>query len=167
MIQRIQSLFLVVATLLIVLLTVLPTGVIYTSADANGISMMYSYNAFVIKEAIPDGKVVLSCAYIGILLITSALLSFVTIFLYKNRLKQIRWATAAMYLYIITIVLMTFIFPELIFKKVLGGNRKPDLIYNHQWLLIALMIGTALLLFFAKKFIIKDEKRVREADRLR
>ncbi|MDR1346177.1 MAG: DUF4293 domain-containing protein [Bacteroidales bacterium] len=167
MIQRIQSLFLAVSTLLIILLLVLPIGVIYTAADVNGISMMYNYNAFVIKEAIPDGKVVLSCAYIGILLIMSALLSFATIFLYKNRFKQIRWTTAAMYLYIITIVMMTFIFPELIFKKALGASNKPDLIYNHQWLLIILIMSTALLLFFAKKFIIKDEKKVREADRLR
>ncbi|MDR1113313.1 MAG: DUF4293 domain-containing protein, partial [Bacteroidales bacterium] len=61
----------------------------------------------------------------------------------------------------------TFVFPELIFKKALGGSNKPDLIYNHQWLLIILIMSTALLLFFAKKFIIKDEKKVREADRLR
>jgi membrane-bound acyltransferase YfiQ involved in biofilm formation len=86
--------------------------------------------------------------------------------MYKNRLKQIRWTTAAMYVYIITIVLMTFIFPEWIFKQALGGG-KPQLVYDHQWLLIALMLGTALLLFFAKRFIIQDEKKVRKANRLR
>ena len=158
MIQRIQTLFLAAATILIVVLVLLPIGKIYTN-DA-----MYYYSAFTIKDV--EGKMVLSSAYIGILLIVSALISFIAIFMYKNRIRQIRWTTAAMYVYIITIVLMTFIFPEWVLKKALGGG-KPQLEYANQWLLIALMLGTALLLFFAKRFIIKDEKKVREADRLR
>jgi hypothetical protein len=158
MIQRIQTLFLVAATILIVVLLLLPIGIIYTN-DA-----MYYYSTFTIKDV--SGKMVLSSAYIGISLIVCALISIIAIFMYKNRLKQIRWTTAAMYVYIITIVLMTFIFPEWIFSKALGGG-KPQLEYSNQWLLITLMLGTALLLFFAKRFIIKDEQKVRKADRLR
>jgi len=158
MIQRIQTLFLTVATILIVVLMLLPIGRFFTD-DA-----MYYYTSFTVKDV--ANQMVLSSAYIGILLIASAVITLVAIFMYKNRIKQIKYTTAAMYVYIITIVLMTFIFPEWIAKQALGGT-KPQLDYDNPYLLIALMLGTALLLFCAKQFIINDEKKVREADRLR
>jgi hypothetical protein len=162
MIQRIQTLLLAASVLIMGILLFMPIGTIYTALGADNVSLSYRYMPFFVREAIPEGQIVFSCAYVGILILISALLSLYTIFLYKDRMKQIRWTTIAMYVYIITLVLMIYFFPDFIFKKKFGAGT--TFAYN-KWIMASLI--PALLLFIAKKFIIRDEKRVQAADRLR
>ena len=77
MIQRIQTLYLLLATALMSLTLFLPLATITSGAEE------------VIVKAFSAGESSLPL-YLGLLLSATTLLPFVTIFLFKNRLAQIR-----------------------------------------------------------------------------
>lgn len=159
MIQRIQSVYLLIAAIATVILLFMPLGYIYTNDYA------FIYNAFVIKDVTPDASVLSSTIYIGILLIVCTALSVIAIFSYKNRPRQIKIVYADMIIFLFTILLMLYIYPDIVIPKMGIFQRGFDFQFN-PWILIPL-VPAAVCLFLANKAIKKDENMVKAADRLR
>lgn len=158
MIQRIQSILLFLASITALLLLFLPIGNIYTDqAD-------YVFNAFFVKENIPDGATKLYTFYIAIMLIVSAFLSFYTIFQYTNRKRQLKLNTYNLTLFLIIIVFMLYLCPDFIFIQQ-GIRTKADAFEFNYWIMTSIL--PAFLIYLSTRAIRRDEKKVRAADRLR
>ena len=157
MIQRVQSLFLLVAAAVAIAVLFIPIGNII---DATGFSL-YQYDAFSLKK---EGVGVISTLYIAILWGVSAILSLVTIFMFKNRQLQVRLNGVNMLVMLAALVAMLYIYPNFIFEKRQFVTNASVLEFNH---LILISLVPAVSLYLANMFIKKDEKKVRAADRLR
>ena len=120
----------------------------------------FSLYAFSLKGA--DGEVLHSAVYLGILLILSAVLPLVTIFLYRRRMLQIRLCVVEM-VFLVGSALMEGIYYYLGCRVVSDlalsahGPRAP----------IALPVVALLLTWLAVRAIFRDELLVRSADRIR
>ena len=160
MIQRVQSIFLLVAAVSAIVLMCIPIGQFTTTEFG------YEYTAFVVRDVTPDAGVRMSTAYIGVALAISALFSLIAIFLYKNRNSQIKMIYANMVIFLLSIVLMLFVYPDYFFVKLGLIESSKDITYNQFWIL-PLMIIAAGMLYLANRFIKNDEKKVKATDRLR
>ena len=100
-----------------------------------------------------------------LLLIVSALLCIAIIFLYKNRVRQMRWVALAFLLCVLYIFLVFFWATEAYTKHIAYlFSAAPEVSYSvGTWTPIV----AAVLLFLAQRAIRKDEMKVRAADRLR
>ncbi len=158
MIQRKQSLFLLASAIVTLILLFIPIATLTTEIA------IFDYSAFTVKRIVSLEKTAtLSTVYVALSLIISAICSVVAIFTYKNRKKQQRVVSVNMLLILITIFVMTYVYPEMVFTKhvdLQGAEMK----YN-VW--IFLIFIPAISLFLAKKAIAKDEALVNSSDRLR
>jgi hypothetical protein len=159
MIQRIQSIYLFVAAVAAVVLMCIPIGWFETTEYG------YVYTAFVVKDVTPDAGILMSTAYMGILLAISAIFSLISIFLYKNRNQQTRMIYANMFIFLLSIGLMLVIYPDYVFVKSGLIESSKDIDYNF-WIILCMVI-TAGMLYLANRAIKSDEKKVRATDRLR
>ncbi len=157
MIQRIQSVFLFLAAACYVWACFLPIATL-TTPDS-----YYLYNAWSVKENIPDGAVVCSVMYVGLFQIAMAVFTFAIIFCYKNRMLQSKLCTAALFCGLLLLALMLFVCPDMIFARMprFSGVKAVYSLYT----LISML--PVLWVYLANKFILRDEKKVRDADRLR
>ena len=153
MIQRIQSVFLLVAAIVTIILLFIPIGDIYT-AEAQ-----YSFNVH-----LPYGKVVMSTIYIALILILSACISLYSILKYKDRMRQTRIVSINMLIFLIAIMLMIWVYPDFLFQRK-GLMHEGDLFRFNYWIMIFVLPPVCM--FLANRFIRKDEQLVRSADRLR
>lgn len=161
MIQRVQSIFLLIAIIIPIVLIFMPLG--YLTTDG----AQYVYNSISLKENIPDGSSVIRLYYLAFCLFLTAFLSGVALFMYKNRVKQIQVVSFTMIIFLITLMLILWVCPDVIFKKFFGA-RMEDFIFTFNTVpLIILIVVEAVCLFLANRFIKKDEELVRSADRLR
>lgn len=156
MIQRIQSVFLLVAAIVTVILLFIPIGDIYT-AEAQ-----YTFTCFNVH--LPDGKVIMSTLYIALILIASACISLYAIFKYKDRMKQTRIVSLNMLVFLVAIILMIWVFPDFLFQRK-GLLQEGDIFRFNYWIMIFVLPPVCM--FLANRFIRKDERLVRSADRLR
>jgi cytochrome bd-type quinol oxidase subunit 2 len=158
MIQRIQSLYLLLAAIISIVVLFLTIGTIYTD------EFMYTYNCFTVKEACPNGGNILATYYIAAALICSALLSIITIFMYKKRNKQRTFNSVNMIIYLIALILMLYVYPNvvLIKKEIMAS---PDDLHFNYWILLSLV--PAILLYLSNRAIRKDEELIRSTERLR
>ncbi len=143
MIQRIQSVWLLLAALCAALTFKFPFYTGNKLSTANVTPQVQTYE-----------KLVASSNFL--LLISTAALSvgaFIIIFLYKNRRQQMWLAVTASALGIINIIIY---FTEL--KKFVSGNMSLTAIFS---------FAIPVLLMFAINGIYKDEKLVKSLDRLR
>ncbi|MBO7444895.1 MAG: DUF4293 family protein [Bacteroidales bacterium] len=163
MIQRIQSLFLLVGIIVPIVLIILPIGIFDTS------NAQYIYNALCVKMNIPDGVAVMRLYYLAFLLATCAILCAIALFSFKNRIRQSNIVSITMIVYLIALMLMLWLCPDVIIKKFfsLRGETITGFHFANQILLIILIAIEAACLYFANRFIKKDEALVRSADRLR
>lgn len=150
MIQRIQSVYLLIITLLLAFSSFLTVG--YFSAD-NGLT-----KAIFKPLAITSGENVFSTWALLILLVVGSLLAFLTIFLFKNRPLQIR-------LSIFNALLMVGYYGALVFfifktKSALSADFYAD------WK-ICLPLIAFILNYLAIRAIGKDEVLVKSYDRIR
>ncbi|MDR0603994.1 MAG: DUF4293 domain-containing protein [Bacteroidales bacterium] len=157
MIQRIQTLLLLVAVICFVAACFMPVGHI-TSHDT-----YYRITPWVLKVDISDGKIIHPTYFIGMLQALLAIISFIAIFLYKKRTVQSKFCTAAIIVNFILIITMLWVYPNHVFPKItyLSGAE----VEYSLWTLLSIV--PLICLYFANKFIIRDEKMVRAADRLR
>lgn len=161
MIQRVQSIFLLIAIIIPIVLIFMPLG--YLTTDG----AQYVYNSISLKENIPDGSSVIRLYYLAFCLFLTAFLSGVALFMYKNRVKQMQVVSFTMIIFLITLMLILWVCPDVIFKKFFGA-RMEDFIFTFNTVpLIILIVVEAVCLFLANRFIKKDEELVRSADRLR
>ncbi|MBO4488474.1 MAG: DUF4293 domain-containing protein [Bacteroidales bacterium] len=163
MIQRIQSLFLLIGIIVPIVLIILPIG-IFDTANAQ-----YIYNSLCVKMNIPDGIAVLRLYYLAFTLALCAILCTIALFTYKNRVRQSNIVSITMIVYLIALLLMLWVCPDIIIKKFfsLRGETITGFHFANQILLIILIAVEAVCLYLANKFIKKDEALVRSADRLR
>lgn len=160
MIQRIQTVYLFIATALTIVLLFIPIGYIVNDTGAR----LYEFDAFTLKDTALQ-KVEAYTFYIAIMLCLSAILSAVTIFLYKNRRLQMNMIAVNMFLFLATYVIMLWICPDFIFKG--KGLIIPNVLMFMHNKLIMLGVLPAFMLILANRAIRKDEELVRSADRLR
>ena len=106
----------------------------------------------------------MSTLYIAILWGVSAILSIVTIFMFKNRALQVRLNGVNMLVMLAALVTMLYIYPNFVFEKRQIVTNTAVLSFNR---LILISLVPAVSLYLANMFIKKDEKKVRAADRLR
>jgi len=157
MIQRKQTLYLFFAGLVTVILLFIPFGNVATDLA------YYDYTAFSVREATPDHTFVLSTIGNALLLIATSAVSFITIFLYKNRKMQLKLISINMLVILIAICAIMYIYPNFIFpKNIQLAGAKID--YSPY---IIISFVSAIGLYLAKKAIAKDDAMIRSADRLR
>jgi hypothetical protein len=157
MIQRKQTLYLFFAGLIPLILLFIPLGHLSTEMA------YYEYTAFAVREATPDQTLILSTVWNALLLITTAALSVITIFLYKNRKAQIKLISLNMLVILVAICAIMYIYPNFIFTHNINLNGA---IIDFNYIILISFVS-AIGLFLAKKAIAKDEALIRSADRLR
>lgn len=156
MIQRVQTLYLLLATVLMSLTLFLPLATL-SQEGANDIVI----KAFVIDGA--DGLATQLPLYLGIMLSLPTLLSFVTIFLFKKRLVQIRLCVSNMVL-LIGAIAMIALYEYRIYDVLSSGLGE----LGFKFELVSLMPVFALILVaLAMRGVAKDEALVRSLDRIR
>ncbi len=153
MIQRIQTLYLLVVTIFVGVTLFAPLAWFF--AD----SVDYRLCAFSLQTL--DGTAVQSTVYMGLLLVASCLLPLVTIFLYRRRMLQIRLCVVEMVLLLGSVVMegIYYYLCSRAFADVecLKG-LKPA---------IALPLVSLFFMYLAVRAIFRDELMVRAADRIR
>jgi hypothetical protein len=160
MIQRFQSLFLLLATICLLIALFMPIGTITTN------EAQYLFNSWNLHENIPNGKIISPNYinyYIGILQTILALICFIAIFFYKKRPTQSKICIAGIIINFILLLLMLYVYPDRIFQSI-ALLDKNEVVYNPWAMTSIFSLG---FLYLANKFILKDEKKIREADRLR
>ena len=149
MIQRIQSVYLLVVTILMVICMCSPIGSIIT--NANEISELGN-----LCITLPDGTKDYSPWALFVILLVVAALSFVTIFLFKKRMLQIRltiFSSVVLIGYYLALVAYLFMLAE-------------DTTFSASWT-ICLPFAALILNWLAIRGIGADEALVKAYDRLR
>ena len=157
MIQRKQTLYLFFAGLIPLTMLFIPFGNLATEVA------YYEYTAFAVREATPDNTFILNTVGNALMLILSAGLSFIAIFLYKNRKMQMKLVTLNMIVILIAICTIMYVYPNFVFAKNIYLNGA-TVKFSYT---ILISFVSAIGLFLAKKAIAKDEAMIRSADRLR
>lgn len=154
MIQRIQTLYLLVITAL------LAVTLFARLAWFGGEGSEFGLYAFALKDA--EGAVLHSTVYLGILLSLAAVVPLVTIFLYRRRMLQIRLCVVEMVLLVGSAVMEGIYY-------YLGCRVVSDLPFHTQGVGVAIALPVVSLLFawLAARAIFRDELLVRGADRIR
>lgn len=151
MIQRIQTVYLLVAAILLVICACLPIGTFFP--EAMGAQMMM-YNICIISEETGWN---LSVCGLFCLLAVSTVYSVVNIFGYNNRKRQSRNCLFTM------ILLLLWILVYVIIGYVIGIDGT-EFKFEFPAVLPAV---AAVLQWMARRGIIRDEKLVRAVDRIR
>lgn len=152
MIQRIQSVYLLLVTALLVTAMCLPVGS-FMATNGN-LSEFMNQGVFMEAESWSD------CSPWGMfaILLLSAIISFATIFLYKNRILQIRMTVFN------SIILIGYYLTFIVFMLVLQKRLDADF---HLSLGLCLPLIAIVLNYLAIRAIGKDEVLVKAVDRLR
>lgn len=150
MIQRIQSVYLLVVTILLVVYLCSPLGTFITSD--------YSVTEVTnLSITSPDGTKDYAPWALFAILTLASLLTFVTIFLFKNRMLQIRLIVFS------TVLLVGYYVTLITFILMLKGDT---MTYSASWT-ICLPLVAIILNWLAIRAIGKDEVLVKAYDRLR
>ena len=152
MIQRIQSIYLLLALILMGLLGWLPLGEIAAG------DIIYDFNIRGVFE-VGKSQAIINGLPIMVLLAIIELLQVIIIFSYKKRVRQMRLATYNIIL-MIGILVVGWIFIRASLKSIGDG------VYVFQ-LVMAFPIVAAILNYMAIRAIAKDEALVRSIDRIR
>ncbi|HWS00005.1 MAG TPA: DUF4293 domain-containing protein [Prolixibacteraceae bacterium] len=154
MIQRIQTLYLFIAGLLVAMLFFLPLA---EMVDKQGI--LYQLNvAGVTRDGAGDGGEVISALPLISLVCLVVVITMLTIFQFKNRVRQIRLSYLALFLMMaLTAVISLYIWQ---YKNTLGGEYSLKVFASFP-------LVSAVLVYLAIRGIVKDENLVKSIDRIR
>ncbi|MEI7500411.1 MAG: DUF4293 domain-containing protein [Bacteroidota bacterium] len=158
MLQRIQTLYLVVVTIACILLFFFPLADYYNEIEGN-----YKFFIYGIRSMDPEPKVLFNNLFtvpLIFLAVASLIFSLATIFLYKNRPLQIRICAFNVLSNIVLIMVIFFFYATKI--KTMTGIE-PE--YNYSGMVMPLV--SLVFLILAHRAIRKDEALVKSADRLR
>ncbi len=151
MIQRIQTLYLLVASVLLACMLILPL-----SSLVEGTSV---WNVFLISGQIPPAAprgLMIALAAVYVLL---AFADVLVIFMYKNRERQASWITGILLILVLSVILL------LIFLYRLNSILPAALISYHAGLVFPLV--SLVLLIMARKAIRKDQDIIDSLNRIR
>jgi len=157
MIQRIQTIFLVLAVISGVLLFFFPLADYYNEFSGN-----FRFYITELRPMDPDPKITTTIWFTSPLWLISGVsvaLSLVSVFLYKKRLVQLQLVAFNILLNIGLVVLIFLIYTS---KITTLTNIEPSYQFG-----IFLPLITIVFLVVANRFIRKDEALVKAADRLR
>lgn len=154
MIQRIQTLYLLTTFILTVLWYFTPLAELANNQE------QLKYTIYGLKD--PNGNYVFKTLVSSIIAAITSFVTVATIFLYKNRMKQIR---AAQFLLLLNTALIASAF-LLIDKAKAALALTNEVIINYS-LSMTFPLISLVLIFMSIKAIKKDEELVRSADRLR
>ena len=155
MIQRIQTLYLLAATILMAVTLFAPLMSVGTE---EGVTILYSY-----KLVDPQGVVIFSPWHLAVLVALTALLPFGIIFRYKHRLAQIRFCIVEMVL-LVGMMVMAGFYCYRLYSLTSGASE----IFSTTFHVTLLCPVVALLAsWLASRAIFRDELLVRAADRIR
>ena len=153
MIQRIQTLYLLIATALMAVTIFTPMAQFFDGTQE------YTLTAFALKDA--AGVTAQPTIYMGILLALAGVLPFIVIFLFKNRQLQIRLCAAEIVLLVGSLVVMGIYYylSARLFDSVNGlGNLKLGVI---------MPLLSIVFVALATRANFRDEVLVRSLDRIR
>ena len=152
MIQRIQSVYLLLVAVLLVVATCLPVG---TFVETGGVSL-HSFKPLGLTLA--DGEFQSTWGLFGLLLL-SAVVALCTIFLFRNRILQIRMTIFGSLL-VIGYYVVFFIFLYVLKQRLDGAA------FQMGWAL-CLPVICLILDYLSIRAIYRDEELVRSTERLR
>jgi uncharacterized membrane protein YhdT len=158
MIQRIQTVFLLISAIAGICLFFFPVAGIYSSSNT------YIFYIHQLKNMVPGEPSAFSFMTVFPLLLLNILatgLSVTAILMYKNRINQVKAVRFAIFLTIILIGLIFFVYARIIENK-LGAS--PDYLDEAGIYFPLIML---IFLILANRSIVRDERLVRSADRLR
>jgi hypothetical protein len=157
MIQRIQSLFLLLAFLATAFLFFYPLAGIYSPTETY---YLYTYG---FKNMSNDPSAISFMTTLPLLLINIlvAACCIYCIFMFKKRMTQMKVVRLAILLELIYLVLIFFIYEKIIETNLHAAFT--DIV----WRGIYAKLISLIMLVLASRFIMKDEKLVRSIDRLR
>lgn len=150
MIQRIQSVYLLINVISYSLLLFVPLA--YINSDL-------ILNAWFLGTA--EGSVLAPVYMLGLTAIATIVLSIATIFLYNNRPLQNKLCVAIFIIVMIFIALLFFIYPEMLINKAINSAEINFTFWN---ILTVIPLATTM---FANRAILKDEKKIKAANRIR
>jgi hypothetical protein len=158
MIQRIQTVFISLAFLAAVALFFFPFAGVYSD--------LHTYKLFIYRfqNMVPGEEPVFSFMTVLPLLLLNILtagFTLASIFLYKDRIKQIKFVRLGLFTDVVLIGLVFFVYARIVENK-LGAT--PNYL-DEAGIYFPLII--MIFLIVANKFIVKDERLVRSVDRLR
>lgn len=159
MIQRIQSVFLLLVALANAALFFQPLVKFYNEA-LGYVYHLYVYsmaNMVPSSESIFSGTVMLPLAGGAVLI---GVIALITIFMYKNRILQIKLIKFDILLNIIFVVAFFFFYAG-------AFERKLETLADYNIFMTALPLISLVFLVLSYRSVMKDEKKIRSADRLR
>ena len=175
MLQRIQSLFLLLAAACYIWAAFLPIATIQPKDESGrvewsrveddavteNVPTIYRYDSWTVRSM--EGEKVCNNGYVALLQLLLGGFSFVVIFLFRNRKLQAKLCVTGIFVGMLLLVLMLFVCPDMIFQKN-AALHGAETVYS-LWTIVSMV--PLLLVYLAQKFILKDEQLVRSADRLR
>lgn len=152
--QRIQTLYLLAATALMVVFTLSPF------ASFSGDGNIYTMSAMGLESF--DGELMYRLPHLIIVAILAALLPFANIFLFKKRMLQVRLCVVQIVLAlgVLAIVGVYYYLGNRTFGGAAGGDSSLRIV-------CALPIVSMVFDFLALKAIFKDEMLIKSLDRIR
>lgn len=157
MIQRIQTVYLALAAILLILPVVFPGGLALATLEADAGTYLLFAEKMILKGDAPS-TFAMPYGLIGAVMV-GIFLSIYSIMQYKNRKFQIKLVQAAIF--------VQLVFGALIFyyADVMAGiGQNGEVAYSP---FIAIVLVNVVLYFLAMRGIKKDDALVRSADRLR
>ncbi|MDZ7740916.1 MAG: DUF4293 domain-containing protein [Bacteroidota bacterium] len=159
MIQRIQTLFLLVVVAANVLIFFFPIA----TFENEGLFYVYHMYIYKMSNMIPGSANLFSASLMfplaaGIVVI--GFLALITIFMYKKRLTQMRIIKIDIFLNILLVVVFFFFFVNTI-------ETQLEATADYNFLSVSFPLISLLFLVLSYRAILRDEKLVRSADRLR
>ncbi len=158
MIQRIQTLYLILVALACVLLFFFPLALYYDEMQGN-----YKFFIYGVTAMDPEPRVIFPSLFalpLVVITVFSFLLSVLTIFLYRKRLLQIRLCAFNLLATIVLIMVIFFFYASKI--RTMTGIEP-----EYSYLGMGLPLVSLVLLILANQAIRKDEALVKSTDRLR
>lgn len=154
MIQRIQTVFLLIAAILLTFIVFFPIAEMVGSSD--GVVYELGFKGFLVQKT--GEKAAFSTLPLSILISICLLISVVTIFLFKRRMLQIRLST-------FNVILLVGL-QGLMFYYIKMAQKAITADFSFTFFFV-FPIVSAILVFLALRAIARDEALVRSLDRLR
>ena len=158
MIQRIQSVYLLISTIFLVLSFFFPYLTFGDVESGNYVNLTICWVTY-----FGDVKANIESSYytVSILVSIATLISFFTIFLYKNRLLQIKLLRA-------NVLLQTLFYALVFYLKDSISMAPAELINDYEFNISISFVAVSIIMnLLAIKGIKYDEKLVKAADRIR
>lgn len=154
MIQRIQTIYLLIVVILLSITLLTPFAYFMGNGEQ---FILYVY---ALKS--DSGEVVFPTLYAAVLPVLSLILPLVTLFLYKRRMLQVRLCVVEMILLVGSISIMAI-------HYFLSDRLFSELVYSSQGLKVSFALPFIALIFawLAVRAIFKDELLIRSLDRIR